>query len=294
MTPEESHLARVQRWMQAVISHPGGVEAGVESDAAQEHLSLPHEAIEQIISPSERMSGAERLAIYAHAYFARLLECMRAVFPFTAKTLGEEAFDDLALGYLERYPSRSYTLDRLGAEFSRFLEETRPDLDDEGQPTERWPDFLIELAGLEWAIGEVFDGPGVEGRDLLAAEDLRTIPAESWPQARLVTAPCLKLLALRFPLNDFYTALRNDESPEIPEPAETCLALSRRDYVVRRHALDRSQFELLGALAAGEPIGVAIERAARVSPEGIEALAAKLERWFREWTAAGFFVRVEL
>jgi len=294
MTPDdESHLARVQRWMQAVISHPGGVGPGAESDEAQRHLSITPDEIERVISPSARMSGEERLAIYANAYFARLLECMRSVFPFTAKTVDEEAFDELALGYLERYPSRSYTLDGLGAEFSRYLAETRPDRDENGQPTETWPDFLIDLAGLEWAIGEVFDGPGVEGRALLAADDLRSIPAERWPEARLVTAPCLRLLTLRFPLNDYYTALRDDETPPLPEPAESYLALTRREYVVRRHALERPQFELLGALAAGETLGEAIERAARVSPEGIEALAANLQRWFREWTAAGFFLRVD-
>lgn len=295
MTPDdESHLARVQRWMQAVISHPGGVGPGAESDEARQHLSIAPDEIEQVISPSARMSGEERLSIYANAYFARLLECMRAVYPFTAKTVGEEAFDELALGYLERYPSRSYTLDRLGAEFARYLEETRPDLDDDGRPTETWPDFLIDLAELEWTIGEVFDGPGVEGRALLAADDLRSIPADRWPKARLVTAPCLRLLRLKFPLNDYYTALRDDETPDMPDPAESYLALTRREYVVRRHALERPQFELLSALAAGETVGVAIERAARDAPEGIETLAANLERWFREWTAAGFFLQVEL
>ena len=295
MTPDgDSHLARVQRWMQAVISHPGGVGPGAESAEAQRHLSVAPDAIERVISPSQRMSGEERLAIYARAYFSRLLECMRSVFPCTLKTLGEDAFDELALGYLERYPSRSYTLDRLGAEFARYLEETRPDRDAEGRPTETWPDFLIELAGFERAIGEVFDGPGSEGRPLLAADDLRAIPAERWPQARLVTTPCLRLLAFKFPLNEYFTALRNDESPEIPEPAESYLALTRRDYIVRRHALERPQYEVLGALAAGESLGSAIERAARVAPDGIESLAAELEQWFRQWTAAGFFSRVEL
>jgi hypothetical protein len=234
------------------------------------------------------------LAIYSHAYFARLLECLRAVFPFVAKTIGEEAFDDLALGYLERYPSRSYTLDRLGAEFPRYLEETRPDRNAEGRPTETWPDFLIELAKLEWAIGEVFDGPGVEGQSLLSADDLTAIPAERWPQARLKFVPCWRLLAFRFPLNDFYTALRNEEPPEIPEPAETFLALTRRDFIVRRHRLDRIQFELLGALASGEPIGAAIEQAAKVAGPDLEGFAANLQSSFRDWTAAGFFQAIDL
>ncbi|HXT60774.1 MAG TPA: DNA-binding domain-containing protein [Pirellulales bacterium] len=295
MTPhDDSPLARLQRWMQAVITHPGGVAEGAASDDARCHLADSPSGIEQVISRSQRLTSEERLAIYSHAYFARLLECLRAVFPYVAKTIGEEAFDDLALGYLERYPSRSYTLDRLGAEFPRYLEETRPDRDAEGRPTETWPDFLIELAKLEWVIGEVFDGPGVEGQPVLSADDLTAIPAERWPQARLKFVPCWRLLAFRFPLNDFYTALRNEEPPEIPEPAETFLALTRRDYIVRRHRLDRTQFELLSALAAGRPIGAAIEQAAKVAGPDLEGFVANLQSSFRDWTAAGFFQATDL
>jgi hypothetical protein len=298
--PDDSPLARLQRWMQAVVMHPGGVAEGAASDDARRHLAVSPDEIDEVIARSERLTSEERLAIYSHAYFARLLECLRAVFPFAAKTIGEEAFDDLALGYLERYPSRSYTLDRLGAEFPRYLEETRPDRDADGRATETWPDFLIELAEFEWAIGEVFDGPGVEGQALLSADDLQTISAERWPQARLICVPCLRLLAFRFPLNDFYTALRDDAAPDadqtpaIPEPAETFLALTRRDYIVRRHRLERTQFELLEALSSGQPLGAAIEKASSLAGSDLESFAANLQSWFRDWTAAGFFQSIEL
>lgn len=291
--PDEAHsLARLQRWMQAVIMHPDGVQSGADSLSAREHLDVA--AIEQVIAPSRQLSGEERLAIYGRAYYARLLECLRSVFPCVAKTVGEEAFDDLALGYLQAYPSRSYTLDRLGAEFPQYLEETRPDRDEHGRPTESWPDFLIELARLEWAVGEVFDGPGVEGESLVTAEALRAVPADRWPLARLVPAPCLRLLALRFPINDFYTALREEVEPEMPEPAETYLALCRREFIVRRHALSRPQYELLAALLAGETVGDSLARAAGASAGDLDDFAADLQRWFQEWTAAGFFVGVRV
>lgn len=290
MPDESQSLAQIQRWMQAVIMHPDGVLHGADSAEARQHLDVAGQ-IEHVIAASQQMNGEERLAIYGRAYYARLLECMRSVFPCVAKTVGDEAFDDLALGYLQQYPSRSYTLDQLGREFPQYLEETRPDRDEQGRPTESWPDFLIELARLEWAIGEVFDGPGVEAAPLVSAEDLRAIPAERWPHARLVCAPCLRLLSLRFPLNDYYTALRDEEQPELPAPAETHLALSRRDWIVRRHALTRPQYALLSALLAGEPLSAAIQRAADAS-EDLEELALELQRWFREWTAAGFFVGV--
>lgn len=293
MANDEQSLERIQRWMQAVIMHPEGVLHGADSPAAREHLDVAARDIEQVIAPSQQLSGEARMAIYGRAYFARLLECLESVFPCVAKTVGEEAFDELALGYLQHYPSRSYTLDRLGAEFPQYLEETRPDRDEQGRPTEMWPDLLIELARLEWAIGEVFDGEGVEGKPLVSAEDLRAIPAERWPLAKLILAPCLRLFAWRFPLNDYFTALRDEGDASLPEPGETYLALSRREFIVRRHALTRPQYELLSALAGGETVGAAIERTAAAAPGDLDLLAADLQRWFREWTAAGFFLTVE-
>jgi hypothetical protein len=108
------------------------------------------------------------------------------------------------------------------------------------------------------------------------------------------------LLAFRFPLNDFYTALRDDAvpdkeaAPQIPEPAETFLALTRRDYIVRRHRLERAQFELLEALSSGQPLGAAIEQASSLAGSDLESFAANLQSWFRDWTAAGFFQSIEL
>jgi hypothetical protein len=79
-----------------------------------------------------------------------------------AGALGNELFDQFAMAYLQAYPSTSYTLSQLGANFARHLEETRPDRDELAHGEVSWPDFLIDVARLEWAIGEVFDGPGVE------------------------------------------------------------------------------------------------------------------------------------
>src|SRR2546430_5950007 len=38
---------------------------------------------------------------------------------------------------------------------------------------EDWPDFLIDLVQLEWAIYDVFDGVGVEGQALLDRKSTR-------------------------------------------------------------------------------------------------------------------------
>src|SRR5690349_15988596 len=78
----------------------------------------------------------------------------------------------------------------------------------------------LELVRLEWAIYEVFDGPGVEGQAALSADQLLSIPADRWDQARLAPVVCLQLLDTQFPVNEYYTALRRTKSGEaVPFPA---------------------------------------------------------------------------
>ena len=282
-------LDTVQRWFQAVVTHPGGVEGGVGSEAAQELIRLNHGELEAVIGRSRNLTAAERMSIYANAYYARLLECLEAYYPMLRKALGEEVFHAFAFEYLQHYPSGSYTLDRLGDLFTRFLEETRPD---DGST---WPDFLIDLATLEWNIARVFDGPGVEFQPLLTPEALQSFPAERFAEARLAPVPCLRVLSFRYPVNAYYTAARKTEDEEevpLPEPAAERVALTRRDFVVRRYPLTAPQHALLEKILAGATVGEAIVAAAEASDLEDDALATELRAWFRFWAAEGFFQKI--
>jgi hypothetical protein len=287
----------VQRWFQAVVTHPDGVEGGVESEEAQRLIRLNRSELEAVIGRSRNLTAAERMGIYANAYYARLLECLASFFPVLQKALGEEVFEGFAFEYLQHYPSKSYTLDRLGESFARFLAETRPEPEDGEEPgAVGWPDFLIDLTVFEWNLNQVFDGPGVEGKPLLTADLLQSFPAERFAEARLVPVPCLRLLAFRFPVNAYYTAARHageGEEPPIPDPAPEYVALTRRDFVVRRFPLNAAQHALLEKILAGAPVGEAIAAAAEISGLDDEALGAELQAWFRLWVAEGFFQSID-
>lgn len=327
MTGRATDLDRIQRWLQSVIMHPDGVVAGINSDDARGQIDVSTDDVEHVIRCSSSQTSLERLNVYANAYYARLLECLRSEFPALAHALGEDLFNGFAFDYLQSYPSQSYTLAKLGENFPRYLRETRPaDAEYPG-----WPDFLIDLAALERLYSEVFDGPGVEGRPLLSTDDPRAIPPERWPEAVLKPVPCLRLAAFDFPVHEYASAVRKGlpaaersdpaaESPEsslpIPGPQPTWLVVTRRDFVVRRMPVTRPQYVLLEALVEGEPVGEAIQRAAEAreqesgvrsqppdhqatspradQPTNLETLAADLQRWFRDWSAAGFFESVEL
>ena len=278
----------VQSWFQAVISHPDGVASGISADEAQRLIGLGRDELERIVRRSKTMTASERVGIYAHAYYARLLECLGECFPILRRVLGPDLFEPIAFEYLQRYPSRSYTLDRLGDRFARFLEENRAA--DAGEPP-AWPEMLADLARFEHAVARVFDGPGLEGEPPFAVETLQALGAEGLASARLIPSPSLRLLTFRFPLNDLYTAARQageQDELDFPAPGVEHLALCRRDFVVRRHPVSRSEYALLDAVLAGATLGEALEKAAEAAPSGGD-LAHEIERSFAAWTAAGFF-----
>jgi len=285
-------LDRVQRWMQAVITHPDGVLSGADGEAARELIDAGRGNLESVVTRSRSLEAADRLAIYANAYYARLIECIGDVFPVLKRVLGEELFDGFAFDYLQSYPSRRYTLNDLGDKFVDFLRETRPDPED-GNDDADWADLLIDLATLEWTIYQVFDGPGTEKETMLEADDVVGVEATAWLEIHLQTPPCLQLLVLNYPVNKFYTAVRaTEEELEVPFPnaVTTYVAISRRDYIVRRYDLTHPQYELLQVLMQGGTIGRALEACTDVTPaEEMDQLVVNVQQWFRNWTAERCF-----
>jgi hypothetical protein len=293
MTPNPRELERVQRWMQTVIKHPDGIEAGLSDDEARAQIDVDASNVSRVICRSKALSEIERLAIYANAYYARLLECLREEYPALQRALGEELFDGFAFGYLQACPSHSYTLANLGADFADYLRQTRPGRE-EGTTGPDWADLMIDLARLERAFAEIFDGPGTEGERCLDQTDLLAIPPERWPDAQLIAAPCLRLMTFDFPVHDYASAVRRGETPTLPSEAKTFLALTRRDFVVRRQSLSAVSYRILERLVAGDSLAAAISVGAGEAEIADDEFGPLLRKWFEEWTAARYFVRVTL
>lgn len=293
MHDEPRTLEQIERWMQAVIMHPEGIPAGIDSAAARDAIDISASDIEQVVEPSRQLSSMDRLRVYGNAYYARLLECLRDEFPALLHAVGAEAFDALAFEYLQACPSRSYTLGKLGARFPAYLAETRP-AKDASTTGPDWAEFMIDLATLERTYSEVFDGPGVEGKELLKVDDLLAIPPEQWANVRLETVACLELREFSFPVHEYATAVKEGRTTEMPAARPTYLAVSRRDYIVRRWELDSLEYHLLRLLHSGAMLEGAIECVANSysEPRLPDDFAELLREWFMKWTAAGFFAAV--
>ena len=110
------------------------------------------EALQRLIEELGRLPGigersAERLAIYANMYFARIRGVVEEDFPATARAAGD-GLEALLRDYLETYPPSDPSLRRVGRHLPAFLAAA---------PTAADRELLKELAELEWTMIEAFD-----------------------------------------------------------------------------------------------------------------------------------------
>lgn len=248
--------------------------------AIADSTCAPCARLEEVLVASQSQSAVERLAVYGHAYFARLVEVMRELFPCFRHAVGSEVFDGFALEYLAEHPPTSYTLSRLADHFVEHLGQT--------QPAEAfWGGFLIDLARLEQAIDQVFDGPGPEDVPPLRPPTTDQLRRD----IRLSLVPGFQLLEFRFPVSTYYTAWKAGTADSWPGAQQQFIALLRRDYIVRRYELRQQQFALLSALHRGETLGAALEEMAASENCG-ENLPMLVQQWFTRWAAERFFANV--
>lgn len=294
MNVKRAHLEQIESWMQSLLMHPGGVAEAVASPEARQHIDIQPSELESVICPSRALSAAERLEIYIDAYYERLLECLSEEFVATRHALGDELFHAVAFGYLQNFPSRSYTLNELGASFPKYLAESG--LHERAIPPQAcatWGEFIVELATFERLQRDVFDGPGSENCDRLNFTELSTISAENWGKLRLKPAACLRLARFEHPVHEYWFAVRNEREPDIVHARPTLLTINRRDYVVERHELSPPQFLLLEQLAHGQSLAQAISVVVASAAVGAIELECTIRDWFSGWTHRQFFVGLE-
>jgi hypothetical protein len=247
-----------------------------------------------IVKPNSRLTSHERLEIYARSYWYRILDSLSDDFPGLRAILGPRAFDKLARAYLAEMPSQSFTLRDLGSRLAGCLQE-RP-----GHGGRNLA-LALDMARLEWAHVEAFDGPA---ETALGPEDL----LELNPQMTFRLQPYITLLALQYPVDDLHlrvselaeghgeasnAALRHKERRAVRrfslKPEAVRVAVHRIDEAVYYRRMEADEFQLLDALRAGMPVGEAIDRVFGESALPVEELRGKVEGWFHSWSEDGWF-----
>src|SRR6185295_6948564 len=137
-------LSDTQARFQALVTARDSVEAIVARDAQA------RASVEEMVVGDARLSAVDRLDVYAGMYFVRIHDVLAQELARTAAVLGAEAFHGLVTDYLAACPPSHPSLREAGARLPNFLA---------GHPLAAERPWLAELARLERARLEVFDGP---------------------------------------------------------------------------------------------------------------------------------------
>lgn len=247
------------------------------------------------VKPNDRLSSFERLEIYNRQDRLRILASIEEDFPGLCAVLGRARFDVLVRAYLVEHPSRSFTMRNLGSRLLEWL-EANP----------RWIDprcgLALDTVRLEWAHIEAFDAASLPS---LGAEGLSEVTGDT----RLRLQPHIRLLHLDYPVHRMLVQLRRELAEDcgnravtearsrpvrrLPAgaPEETFLAVHRHDQTVYYKRLDPEAYRILGAIAAGAPLGEAIEAGFKGSAMAEPDRPEFLRQAFHDWASFGWFVQ---
>jgi hypothetical protein len=255
-----------------------------------------HELANSYIKPNDRLSSFDRLEIYNRQYWFRVIGAVSEDFPAIGAVLGAKKFDAMVLAYLRENPSTSFTLRNLGSKLPKWL-EAHPEF------SPRRHKLLLDIARLEWAYVEAFDGadlPPLTGADFGGLDGA----------SKLHLQPHLQLLDLRYPVDELVLAVHRQTAPSdimsnavterkqakrTPLPqmrrSQIHLAVHRYDDSVYYRRIDLEAFRLLSALQNGTLLGEALELAFAGSSLSPEDQAAKIQEYFAHASELGWFCK---
>lgn len=239
--------------------------------------AAPPSALLSLARSDARADAAQRFAVYAYAYRARLLEALQQDFPALYALLGEATFQRLGRRYIEAHPSTTPSLRWFGRHYAEFLRRAEP-----GQP------LWWETAAFEWAQGEVFDAPDAATADVAV---MAAIPPQAWAGMRLLMHPALRRLPLRWNVPARVAAQGRDEP--LPDARENehpvTWLLWRRDFDIHWRALSVDEAAALDAAADNASFGEICECLCEwIDPDQVALHAAGLlKRWLNDGLIVG-------
>jgi hypothetical protein len=265
-----SGLEALQAGMASYLLQPDGTDPMFVADVQS-----------PVVGEGVQQEGAlRRLGIYHGAYRARLIDALGDSYGHTLRLLGHEAFDALALAYIEATPSRHGNLRWYGRSWPEMLEaQASPD--------------VAELARLDWALRAAFDG---SDDSVLGLQDVQALPPEAWEAACMRPHATARCLPLSYNTLQRWHAL--DEERDVPAveslPEPGYLLVWRRDERPHFRSMSAHEAWAVRQLLAGVTWGALCDGLAQAWPDQDAAtLAAQcLRRWLDEGLLAEVTVAV--
>jgi hypothetical protein len=209
--------------------------------------------------------GSGDIAIYARMYASRLHDTLADDYPKLRTALGDERFGELVAHYFRVHPPSSFTLRDAGLALEQFL-----------RGSELAPAWAADLAALERARVEVFDGPDAAP----LTQDVVAALGDALPGLALAWVPSSVVVPLAWTVDDVWSAIEDGAAPPEPVAEPRTVLVWRRDVAVLHRTLDADEAGLAPRLAHGVSFADACEVLGALHGDAASARAVELLlRW---------------
>lgn len=197
------------------------------------HIRDPENAFYQADRDINGANAIEvrRLQIYEKLFFNNLFEFFSNQFPVLFQVLGAQRWQEITREYLQKHRSRTPLFHELGQEFLLFLQE-------EFEPIESDPPFLLEMAHYEWVELAV----SIEPKEGIQND----LPLQASLDACYRLSPLAWPLIYEWPVNQISEAFQPQQKPELPT---TLLVLRDEEGQVQFLALSPVLYEMIQMIA---------------------------------------------
>lgn len=185
---------------------------------------------EDVLAPHQQLSTRDALGIYQNAYQSRLLQAASELYPITYYTLGDEAHNQLWLGYLKEYPPKPGPMSILGSELLSYCQS---------HATYQKLPALLELIELETRLVELFESADFSP---YSREDLQNNPADSWALLSWLPGDDWTLMTVNFDLETYWLKMQDYRQQPDAKAGHASFAVPRyednqpRQLLIRRQA----------------------------------------------------------
>jgi hypothetical protein len=234
------------------------------------------------VKDSAREDRSVLFGVYRNAYVLRLVEILANDYEVTHAYVGDATFADLTRAYVAAHPSDQ----RNARWFGRHL----PGLAKDTAPFSRYPE-IAEIAALEKALADAFDGPDAE---VLTTEDLAGLAPEDWPTLTFTPHPTAARLYFATNAADIWSALDEEAAPPKPKrfPEPQTILVWRQEFMSRFRPLQAEEAMMWTEAAKGVPFGVLCEMVATFAGEDDAGLRAAT--YLKTWIDAGLLARANV
>ena len=206
-----------------------------------------------LLRPTAAPTARQRLQIYRNNLFESLIAALNAVYPVTARLVGEGFFRHAASAYTRAHPSRSGNLHDFGAELPEFLRAFGPAA---GLP------YLPDVAALEWAYHRAYHEAELPALELAR---LAEVPSADQIELRFHLQPSARFIASRYPVLKIWQAnqpqaLADDRAISLHEGGVNLLVV-QHDLEIEFRLLGTAEGRWLCALSEGATLADATEAA---------------------------------